>query len=340
MARVGCPIGRPASTRITMHFSYHVSHEQFTPRELLELTQQAEAAGFEGAFCSDHLHPWGAAQGESGFSWSWLGAALQATRRLTFATITVPGAWRYHPAIVAQAFATLAQMFPGRLPWVALGSGEALNERVVGAEWPSKQERNLRLEEAAGIIRRLFAGERVTSRGRIICEGAQVWSLPKRPVRLFGAAMSEGTARAVGKWADGLLTTSLCVRRLEAIAAAFKSVAGEKPMHLKVDLSWAPTEEEALDQAHRQWRFLAPGRRATENFVTPEEFEKAAASVQPEDMRASVLVSADLDQHVEWLRERIALGFEALDLHNVGRNQRDFIEVFSRRVLPALRSPV
>jgi coenzyme F420-dependent glucose-6-phosphate dehydrogenase len=317
--------------------SYHVSHEQFSPRDLLELARRAEGAGFDGAFCSDHLHPWAAAQGESGFSWAWLGAALQATTQLTFATITVPGGWRYHPAIVAQAFATLAQMFPGRVPWVALGSGEAVNERVVGAAWPAKDERNLRLEEAAGIIRRLFAGERVTSYGLIPCEDAQVWSLPEEPVRLVGAAMSEPTAESVGRWADGLLTTAPDVRALKSIVAAFRRSAGNKPMHLKVDLSWAPTEEEALDQAYQQWRFLKAGRQAAENFATPEEFEHAAAFVKPEEMRQAVLISADLDQHIEWLRERAALGFETLDLHNVGRNQRDFVEAFARRVLPALR---
>jgi coenzyme F420-dependent glucose-6-phosphate dehydrogenase len=322
-----------------IRLSYHVSHEQFSPRESLQLVRQAEEAGFDGAFCSDHIHPWAASQGQAGFSWSWLGAALHATRRLTFGTITVPGGWRYHPAIVAQAFATLAQMFPGRVPWIALGSGEAINERVVGGEWPSKEERNLLLEEAAGLIRRLFAGERVTWHGRIDCEGAQVWSLPERPVELVGAAMSRATAQCVGRWADGLLTTSPRLESLAEIVAAFRRTGGAKPAHLKVDLSWAPTEAEALEQAYGQWRFVVPGRRATENLATPEDFERAAASVEPEDMRESVLISADLDRHVEWLRERAALGFESLDLHNVGRNQRDFIEAFSRRVLPALRSP-
>lgn len=317
--------------------SYHVSHEQFSPSELLELVQRAEDAGFDAAFSSDHLHPWAPAQGESGFTWAWLGAALQATKRIHFAGITVPGGWRYHPVIVAQALATLGRMHPGRLPWYALGSGEAINERAVGHGWPAKDERDRRLEEGAAIVRRLLAGERVSTEGLIRCENAQVWSRPDVPMKLVGAAMSEGTAARVGQWADGLLTTAFQLADLRAILGAFRRSAGAKPAHLKVDLSWAPTGKEALDQAYDQWRFLHPGRKASEELATPEAFEQAASQVVRQDLYRTVLVSADLDRHVEWLRERAALGFETLDLHNVGRNQRGFIDAFAKHVLPALR---
>jgi alkanesulfonate monooxygenase SsuD/methylene tetrahydromethanopterin reductase-like flavin-dependent oxidoreductase (luciferase family) len=128
--------------------SYHVSHEQFSPRELLRYVREAEAAGFDAAFSSDHLQPWAPSQGQSGFAWAWLGAALAQTERLSFSVITVPGGWRYHPAVLAQAIATLGQMFPGRLPWVAVGTGETINERMVGLDWPEKGERNARLREA------------------------------------------------------------------------------------------------------------------------------------------------------------------------------------------------
>jgi len=122
-------------------FSYHASQEQFSPKELLELVVRAERAGFDGAFSSDDLQPWGRAQGHSGFAWSWLGAALQATHKLTFSAITVPSGWRYHPVVLAQAIATLGHMFPGRLPWVAFGSGEAMNECATGASWPTSTAR-------------------------------------------------------------------------------------------------------------------------------------------------------------------------------------------------------
>jgi probable non-F420 flavinoid oxidoreductase len=318
--------------------SFHASHEQFAPSELLACVRHAEANGFDGAFSSDHLHPWAAAQGQAGFSWAWMGAALETTTKLTFGSITVPGGWRYHPAIVAQAFATLGQMYPGRIPWVALGSGEAVNERVVGQGWPDKEERDRRLEEAASIIRRLFAGERVTTRGSIVCENAQLWSRPTQPIQLVGAAMSKATAERVGHWADGLLTAGRDMDQLRTIAEAFQRTAPDKPMYLKVDLSWAPTEEQALANAFGQWRFLASGREAAETLETPEAFEEATRSVKPEEMHETVFISSDLDRHVEWLRECIGLGFQALDLHNVGRNQREFIEAFGRRVLPAIHS--
>ena len=158
-------------------YSYHISHEQCPPRALLALAQRAEQAGFDGAFSSDHLQPWSPSQGEAGFAWAWLGAALQATERLTFGIISVPGGWRYHPVVLAQAVATLGQMFPGRVPWVALGSGQAMNERATGGAWPDKAERNARLREGAEIMRALLAGETVTQRGRLTAVDAKVWSL-------------------------------------------------------------------------------------------------------------------------------------------------------------------
>src|SRR5687767_11537367 len=142
-------------------FSYHASHEQFSPRDLLQFVCAAEQSGFDAAFSSDHLQPWGAIQGHSANLWSWLGAAMQATSRLQFGAITVPGGWRYHPVVTAHALGTLTQMYPDRLPWIALGSGEAINERTVGLGWPDKDERDARLAEAASIIRRLLAGETV-----------------------------------------------------------------------------------------------------------------------------------------------------------------------------------
>ncbi len=186
-----------------IQLSYHISHEQFAPRQLLGLVAHAEVSGFDAAFSSDHFHPWSTQQGHSGFIWAWLGAALQATQQLKFGGITVPGAWRYHPAVVAQAIATLAQMFPGRIPWFALGSGEALNECVVGVRWPSKAERNTRLEEAACAIRALLTGERITLDGVIPIANAQIWSLPVEAPQLVGAALSPETAEWVGDWADG-----------------------------------------------------------------------------------------------------------------------------------------
>jgi coenzyme F420-dependent glucose-6-phosphate dehydrogenase len=320
-------------------FSYHVSHEQFAPSELLDLVQLAEAAGFDAAFSSDHLQPWAAQQGQSGFVWSWLGAALQATQKLTLGVITVPGGWRYQPVVLAQAIATLGEMFPDRVPWIALGSGEAINERTTGGTWPDKAERNEHLREGAHIIRALLAGETVTHRGRVSAINAKIWSRPPQPTQLVGAATSSETAHWLGSWADGLLTVGHDIESIRNNVEAFRSGGGSgKPIYLKVDLSWASREEDALNQAHEQWRFNALGGDVNWELTSPTDFERATRHIRPDDMRDKVFVSSDLDEHADWLRECAALGFESIDLHNVGTNQREFIEAFGQGVLPLLRS--
>src|SRR5918997_1457032 len=167
-------------------FGYHASHEQYPPSELIELVKMAESAGFEAASCSDHFHPWTDAQGHSGFAWSWLGAALQTTS-LSFGTVSAPGD-RYHPAIIAQAAATLAEMFPGRF-WLAIGSGEALNEAITGAAWPTRPERNGRPKEGADVRRAPWRGETVTHQGRVRVQEARLYTLPDEPPMLLGAAL-------------------------------------------------------------------------------------------------------------------------------------------------------
>lgn len=317
--------------------SYHVSHEQFSPRELLDLVRHAEDVGFDAAFSSDHIQPWLPDQGHSGYLWAWLGAAMQATHRLTFAAITVPGGWRHHPTVAAQAIATIGQMFPGRMPWIALGSGEALNECVVGQGWPEKAERNARLKEGADVIRHLLRGETVSQSGHFSTLEARIWSRPQSAPRLIGAALSEATAAFVAEWADGLLTTARHVDDLRRICAAFRASAPNKPMHAKIDLCWAPTDLDAMRQAHTQWRAHCLPKDELATLRTPEQFEHAARAIAPENVHQAVLISSDLGQHIEWLRERMALGFESIDLHQVGRDQHEFIEAFGSRVLPALR---
>ena len=231
---------------------FHASHEQFPPSELFALAGHAEGAGFDCAMSSDHFRPWGTAQGHSGYAWSWLGAALASTR-LPIGVISAPG-YRYHPAIVAQGAATLAEMFPGRF-WLALGSGQRLNEDITGLAWPEKAERNARLHECADIIRALLAGETVTHHGRVIVVNAKLYSRPVQPPLLLGAAVTEATAEAVGAWADGLLTVSASPDQSRKVIQAFRRGGGEgKRLVVQVGLNWARTEEEALAGAHEQWR--------------------------------------------------------------------------------------
>lgn len=314
---------------------FHASHEQFPPSELLSLARSAEAAGFDCAMSSDHFRPWGAAQGHSGFAWSWLGAAM-ATTSLPFGVISAPG-HRYHPAILAQGAATLAEMFPGRF-WLALGSGQRLNEGITGLAWPEKPERNARLRECADVIRALLAGEAVSHHGRVTVVEAKLYSRPTQPPPLLGAAVTEQTAEFVGGWADGLLTVSAAPDQMRRTVEAFRRGGGAgKRLVVQVGLNWAPTEEEALAGAHEQWRTNVLGGEVNWQLRTPEEFDTATRHVRPEDMREAVWISSDLGWHAERLAQLAELGFDEIQLHQVGRNQEAFMEAFGRRVLPALR---
>ena len=312
----------------------HCSHEQIAPSKLLDAVREAEAAGFQAAMSSDHFSPWSERQGESGFAWSFLGAAMQATS-LPFGVVNAPGQ-RYHPAIVAQAASTLCEMFPGRL-WVALGSGEASNEHITGERWPSKPERNARLRECVDVIRALFAGETVSHDGLVRVDRARLYTLPAQPPLLIGPAISIETAGWVGEWADGLVTVNQPAEKLKRVIAAFREGGGEgKRLAVQVHLSWAPDEGTALQIAHEQWRTNVFDPPLCWDLQTVEEFDEASRHVRPEDMRATVLVSADLGLHAERLDELAQLGFDEIYLHHVGKTQRDFIDAFAEHVLPAL----
>jgi probable non-F420 flavinoid oxidoreductase len=317
---------------------YHASHEQLPPSELLGCVVAAEAAGFQAAMCSDHFAPWSSRQGHSGFAWSWLGAALQATR-LDFGVVNAPGQ-RYHPAIVAQAAATLSEMFPGRF-WLALGSGEASNEHITGGRWPPKAERRARLGEAVAVIRALLAGETVTHHGLVDVDQARLWTRPERPPELIGAAVSPDTAAWVGGWADGLVTLNQPRERLRAVIDAFRAGGGDgKPLYLQVHLSWAADEDEAMAVAHDQWSTNVFDPVLAMDLTLPEQFEAAARFVTPDDVRSTVLVSADLGRHTAWLAEYVELGFDRIYLHEVGQaaHQQPFIDAFGSKVIPALTS--
>lgn len=314
---------------------YHASHEQFAPSELLRLAVLAKEQGFDGIHSSDHFFPWSGRQGQSGFSFAWIGAALQATG-LPCGMICAPGQ-RYHPAIVAQAIATLAEMFPGRY-WVELGSGEALNERITGEGWPVKEVRNARLLECATIIRRLLSGETVTHQGHVTVEEARLYTLPKQLPLLIGAALSAETAAWMGGWADGLVTISMPVGELKEVIAAFKKGGGAgKPIYLKVQLSYGLTDLIAAEAAYDQWRTNVLPAGLAADLWKVSQFDAVADFVRREDVMQKVNISASLRQHVEWLKEYQELGLDHLILHNVSREQETFIRDFGAHVLPALK---
>jgi probable non-F420 flavinoid oxidoreductase len=312
---------------------FHASHEQVHPQALLEAVQAAEQAGFTAAMSSDHFSPWSERQGHSGFAWSWLGAAM-ATTALPFGVVNAPGQ-RYHPAIVAQAAATLGSMFPGRL-WVALGTGEASNEHITGDRWPTKPERNERLAECVSVMRRLHAGEEVTFAGHVRVDRARIWTLPDEPPKLIGAAVSAETAGWVASWADGLVTVDQPVDRLQAVLAAYREAGGTGPAAVQVHLSYAPDDDTALRIAWEQWRTNVFSPPICWDLETVEQFDQIGERVRPDDVRGSVLVSSDVGRHAGWITERAELGFDAVYLHHVGQEQQEFIDVFGTKVLPQL----
>jgi probable non-F420 flavinoid oxidoreductase len=313
---------------------FHVSHEQLHPAEALRVARLAQDAGFDAGMCSDHLAPWSEQQGESGLSWAWLGAALAGTE-LSYGTVCAPGQ-RYHPVIVAQAIATLGAMYPGRL-WVALGSGENLNEHVTGDPWPPKAERDARLAECVQIIRALLRGEEVDHTGLVVAREARLWTLPDVAPLLILPALTVATARRHATWADGLVTVNKPVAELRQMIEAYRESGGTGEIAVQVHLSWAPTVEEAESIALDQWRTLTGPPEVAADTRTTAEFDALGQDVGIEQVRRAVVVSADLGELTAHLADLRDAGADRLYLHHVGKQQDAFIEAFGERVLPALR---
>ena len=315
-------------------YGFHASHEQISPRQLLADVQLAEQVGFQAAMCSDHLEPWSQRQGHAGMAWPWLGAAL-ATTELTFGTVTAPGQ-RYHPAIVAQAIATLGQMFPGRF-WTALGTGQFANEHVTGQGWPRKDVRQQRLEESVEVIRRLRAGETVSHDGLVTVEEATVWELAEPRPPLIAPAISVATAMRGARWADGLATINQDPSLLREMLDRWADAGGAPHRILQVHLAWAPTEQEAFAVAHDQWRSnIFPSPASTDLRVATYD-AVSEHGVGSEQLREAVLVSSDLGELTEQIHDLASLGFDEVYLHHVGQQQRPFLEAFGEKVLPQLR---
>jgi coenzyme F420-dependent glucose-6-phosphate dehydrogenase len=318
-----------------MKIGYHASHEQFSPSHLLKLVGMAEEAGFELVLSSDHFHPWSVVQGESGFAWSWLGAAMNATS-LEYGIVNAPGQ-RYHPAIIAQAVATLLEMFPGRF-WMAAGSGQALNEHITGERWPSKAERNQRLQESVEMMRELWKGDYVTFKGNVQVENAKLFTTSNEAPPVYGAALTEATSAWLGGWADGLITVSRPVDELEKIVNAFSGNGGKgKPLALKVQVSYAENKDKALEGAWEQWRNNIFPSSILSDLGTPAQFDELGKSVRKDDVAKHVLIGSDAGRFIDAVKAYAALGFSKIIVHNVNRWQEDFISFFGREVLPHLK---
>jgi len=317
---------------------FHASHEQLHPSDLLAAVQAAETAGFDGAMCSDHFAPWGERQGQSAYTWSWLGAALATTSNLTFGTVSAPGQ-RYHPAILAQAMATLSAMHPGRL-WVALGSGENVNEHITGDAWPSKTDRDARLRECVAIIRALLDGEEVTHHGHVTVDAARLWTLPEVAPLLIGPAITPQTAAAHAGWADGLATTNQSPEALRQVFDSYRQAGGKGELIVQVHLSWAESIQEAERVALDQWQTNTFPPPTCWDLPSPAAFDAASTDVGIDAVRTAVHVTDSLDELTDYLGSLVELGADRLYLHHVSgdpQTQQDFIAASAQRVLPALR---
>jgi coenzyme F420-dependent glucose-6-phosphate dehydrogenase len=319
-------------------FGFHCSHEQHAPSALLKYARRAAEVGFTAAMCSDHFHPWSERQAHSGSAWSWLGAALEATS-LSFGTVCAPGQ-RYHPAVIAQAAATLCEMYPRRF-WLAVGSGEALNESITGSSWPPKRRRNARLQTCAEIMRALWAGETVRVRGAAQSE-ARLYSRPATPPLLLGAALSPETAGWMGSWADGLIMAGSEIETLRRVSQAFRDGGGAgKPLFLQVTLSFAPSQEEAERAAYDQWRHCVLDSDQLSSIASPEQFDRACENAHRSAVLARVRASSDIRRHVDWLLEAAEVGLDRIYVHNVARQyQHQFLDACAAHLLPKSSSAV
>lgn len=309
-------------------YCFHASHEQFAPSRLVNLAIQAEKAGFDAIHSSDHFHPWSRHQGQSGFAFSLLGAAMQATK-LPFSVVCAPGQ-RYHPAIVAQAAATLAEMFPARFD-IELGSGEAINEMITGEGWPDKATRNQRLLESADVIRRLLNGEEVTHKGEVVINKARLYVRPSIPPLLYCAAVSKETCEWAAGWADGLITTGGDEKSTAEKIEAFKRNGGNgKPFNIQVSFSYAETMEDALQGAYEQWRTNILPREKLADLSTVAEFDRLANNTSREDVAASIECFTTIPDLIRWTEPYRQMGAGKIILHNVHPNQEYFIEAFGQ----------
>ncbi len=327
-----------------MGLGYAASFEQFHPTDLLTYSQQAEAAGFTAVMASDHFHPWVPSQGHSAFVWSWMGALGYATK-LRFGTGVTPPGYRYHPAVIAQAAATLEAMFPGRF-YLGLGAGEALNEHITGEYWPEAPTRLARLWESVEIINKLFTGKVIKHQGtHFRVESARLYTLPDSPPPIYIATSGPIGAQNTGRYTDGIITVGAADEKLKMLVERFEqgAKAGGKdpaimPRMLQVKVSYDETVEAATDAAVKEWP--NGGMNFPKGDIrNPEDFEAMAKLVRPENYKNRVLITPDLDEHAAYIQHFIDLGFGEVYVHNVGRNQGAFIKAYETGVVPKLRWP-
>jgi len=320
-----------------IEIGYALSSEEHTPTDLIDHARLAEDAGFTFALISDHFHPWIDRQGESPFVWSVLGGIARATDRLVVGTGVTCPTIRIHPAIIAQAAATTASLMPNRF-FLGLGTGENLNEHVVGMGWPSLEIRTEMLEEAVDVIRQLWTGEQVSHRGEYFTvENARIYSLPERLPPIYLAAGGEKAARQAASIGDGIIGTG----PEDSLISAYAQAGGRGPRFGQVTVCWAGSEAEAKRTAREWWPTVAIHGEATQELPLPAHFEQLAGSVTEDQVAEAVPCGPNPEPHLAKVREYLDAGFDHVYLHQVGPDQRGFVDFAARELLPALRpSPV
>jgi coenzyme F420-dependent glucose-6-phosphate dehydrogenase len=323
-----------------VRFFHFCSHEQFPPQDLLQQAIAAERAGFDGITCSDHLQPWWDG-GESGRAWVWLGAAGQATEGAAIGTGVTPPGPRYHPVLIAQAWATLELLFPGR-PYLGIGSGESLNESPLGADWPPVGEQIERLEEGLQIIRRLLAGETVDHDGKhFSTKRARLHSRPERIPPIYVSAFGTQAAEVAARLGDGVWTLGDPESAPEIVEAyrAAASDAGREPgeIVLQGSFSWDESDDAALESA-RVWKGAQPKEFYRDDWHEPAAmYEEGERQVSDDDLREAVIIASDPEEHIERIRRLVEMGATIVPLQNSSPDPIAAIGVYREDVLPALR---
>jgi len=321
-------------------YFFSAAHEQFSPSELLEQAVAAERAGFDGIGCSDHFQPWWE-PGESAHAWVWLGAAAQATERVPLGTAVTAPIYRYHPALVAQAWATLEQMYPGR-PFLGVGSGESLNESPLGMDWPAVGEQLDRLEEALEIIHRLFDGERLDTIGHFPMKQAYLHTNAGRRPPIYMSAFGERAAGIAARWADGLWSLA-DPESVPGLIDTYRSAcedAGKEPgkILLQAGMSWASDDDAALEGA-RPFKATMPDEFYVDDWHDPVAMSRHADDkFSDDDFREQFIISSDPEEHISRLSEVADMGADiVVVMNNSGADPLGAIRVYGEKVLPALR---
>lgn len=328
-----------------LQLGWKAGTEQYSPDELLDYAVAAEEAGFESLDASDHFHPW-SEQGQACFVWSWLGAVAARTSRLTLGTGLTCPILRYHPAIIAQAAATMAVLAPERF-YLGVGTGEALNEYSAVGAWPDYRTRQAQMIEAIELMRALWSGEEVTHDGPYYrTRRAKLYTRPKRPIPIFISSLVAGSAHVAGQYGDGLLTVGgeepelyrEMLRNFEEGARESGKDPATLPRMIELGVAYTDDEEEAITCRKTYWAGSAVPAMYTERLYTPAMSEANGKVVGTETIKQSVCISADPAEHVRMAQRYIELGFNRLIFHCGGPDQRAFIEAYGREVLPQLRA--